>query len=209
MHVSKRRATLAMTLLLAATACGGGGDGEGATPTTTEGPRSTTSSSTTTTTEPVDPSVVPDDLEDIDEEYVEAVANELYRVLRDANAIQVARGDLQGMVDRYNAVYAPEAADLLLNDALARSEADLAKFKQPPGSQRITVTSLKEVSEVCVVAESVRDSSEVLIEPLPPTEGFLVLTLREPGTRSPLNPTPWAIKAFSPTVEGEVACTSS
>ena len=136
MQMGNWHATLAMTLLLASTACGGDGDGDGATPTTTEGPRSTTSSSTTTTTEPVDPSVVPDDPSEIDEEYIEAVANELYRVLRDANAIQVARGDLQGMVDRYNAVYAPEAADLLLNDALARSEADLAKFKQPPGSQR-------------------------------------------------------------------------
>ena len=219
MQVHRRRAWLLAGSLLVA-ACGGGGNDDGdAAPSTSDASRrattstspstsSTTSSAPpTTTSDPaVDPSVIPEDPAAIDGAYVEAVANELYRVLGEANAIQVEGADLQGLVDRFNAVYATQTVDLLLNDALARTDSDLAKFKRPTGAQRIAITTVMEATEKCVVAEALRDSSDVLIEPPPPLQGFIVLTARDQVEAGGLNSTAWMIAAFSPLAEGEVSC---
>ena len=208
MQVSKRRATLAMTLLLAATACGGGGDGEGATPTAPEGPRSTTSSSTTTTTEPVDPSVVPDDLEDIDEEYVEAVLNAHNRVIGDALRLQLEGADISEIMDRYNAIYVPEVADLLLTDALGEDEAALSDYKRPPGDASTTVVSVSEVSADCIAATVEQDTSAFLLEPPPPFVAEVVLRrVDSVSDGSGLNPTAWMSEGFEPPVEdGGLRC---
>ena len=208
MQMSKRRATLAMTLLLAATACGGGGDGEGATPSTTEVQRSTTSSSTTTKTEPVDPSVVPDDPEDINEEYVEAVLNAHNRVIGDALRLQLEGADISEIVDRYNAIYVPEVADGLLTNIIGVSEAVLSTLKQPPGDQQSRVVSIETATVDCIEALVIHDFSEVLNTPPPSAENVVVLRARnEPRVKSELNPTGWLSEGSVPVESAEgVTC---
>ena len=205
MQMCKRRATLAMTLLLAATACGGGGDGEGATPSTTEVQRSTTSSSTTTKTEPVDPSVVPDDPEDINEEYVEAVLNAHNRVIGDALRLQLEGADISEIVDRYNAIYVPEVADALLTSVLQPSEEVLASLKRPPGDQIIDVVDLRVATSECVEAEVLADFSQVLKSPPSPTPDIVVI--RRAVESSAHNETGWISEGVIPgTDPGDAGC---
>ena len=204
MQMCKRRATLAMTLLLAATACGGGGDGEGATPSTTEVQRSTTSSSTTTTTEPVDPSVVPDDPEDINEEYVEAVANELYRILGEATRAQVSGKSLKELTSRFDAVYEQRVVNDFLNSAIDDEAKGFANLRKEPGNAVISVQDVRSATPMCIAADVVLDVSEVVERPVEPFDGILILRLLD-KSKDPagINPTPWVTEGVAPAAEFE------
>ncbi|MGI9121042.1 MAG: hypothetical protein ACR2G7_13130, partial [Acidimicrobiales bacterium] len=76
--------TLPLAVLVVVTACSGGADDLG--PSATVGTAPTT---TTTTPRPVDPAVIPGDLSEIDEPYVQAVVDALYAVDAEATKIFV------------------------------------------------------------------------------------------------------------------------
>ena len=205
MRVRLRYAPLAVTLLLAPACGGSGGDDDGATPATTEVQLSTTSSSTTTTTELVDPSVVPDDPEDIDEEYIEAVLNAHNRVIGDALRLQLEGADISEIVDRYNAIYVPNVADALLTSVLQPSEEVLASLKRPPGDQIIDVVDLRVATSECVEAEVLADFSQVLKSSPSPTPDIVVI--RRAVESSAHNETGWISEGVIPgTDPGDAGC---
>ncbi len=215
-----RRAAWLFTGLLLASACGGGGSSEpDAAPATTDAPRrATTSSSTTSTTSAapttttstpaVDPSVIPEDPAAIDEAYVEAVLKEHDRVIGDALRLQLEGADLKEIVDRYNAIYVPEVADLLLTDALGEDEAALSDYKRPPGDVETVVTLLNEVTTTCIVASVQQDTSPLLVETGRTFAAKVVLRSGAASSdRSDLNRTAWLSEGLEPASNsGELQC---
>lgn len=166
-----------------AAGCSGGGDatGEEAAPSSTAPAvvtiaPTTTEPPTTTTTEPVDPFAIPSDPADIDPAYVERVINEHSRILGDALRIQLADGDPNEIIARYNAVYIPEIADLQLNFALGQSPEDLERYRVPPGDAVVSVESLDHVDATCVVALVILNADASLVDP--PAHLPLEVTIR-------------------------------
>lgn len=193
MQMRIRDIALAATVFAAA-ACGGGGDSaEEATPSTstTEAEETTPSTTTSTTAAPeVDPTVIPDDPADIDEAYVEAVLEEHNRVIGDALRLQLEGADPKEIVDRYNAIYVPEVADLELTDILQMTPEEMASYRSPPGDGQSDVLRVREASPSCIVAEVVQDPEALVVDPPDPFDAEIVLR-RAPDGHSSLNPTAW------------------
>lgn len=225
MQVHRRPAWLLTGLLLLA-ACGGGGNDDGdAAPRTSAAPRrattstspptspstsSTTSSAPTTTTSApaVDPSVIPEDPAAIDEAYVEAVLEEHNRVIGDALRLQLEGADLQEIVDRYNAIYVPEVADLLLTDALGEDQTSMDGYKRPPGDATTSVESVDEATTTCIFTRVQQDNSALLVDPREQFSSQVVLRARPPSSeKSNLNETAWLSEGLEPaSADGETRC---
>ena len=199
MQVDRRPAWLLVGLLLVA-GCGGdgGADSDESAATTTSAP-ARRPTSTSTSIPPVDPSVIPEDPAAIDEAYVEAVLEEHNRVIGDALRLQLQGAELEEIVDRYNAIYVPEVADLLLTDALGEDEAALREYKRPPADAITRVVSVDEVSASCIVALVQQDTSGYLVDPGEPFEAQVVLR-RGPASSNPsgLNGTAWLSEGLEP-----------
>ena len=209
MQVLRRHAPLLAVLLVAA-ACGGGGDGgdaaeRAAATTSTEEPTSTsstTTSSTTTTAPPPDPTVVPDDPSAIDEAYVEAVLREHNRVIGDALRLQLQGADLKEIVDRYNAIYVPEVADLELTATLQMSPEEVARYKNPPGDGSSDVVELSEVTATCIAVQVLQSAQDLVVDPPEPFSAEVVLRLPQGPADSRLNPTPWLSEGLTQSPAG-------
>lgn len=224
MYVDRRCPAWLLTGLLLVPACGGGEGGEpNAAPSTSAGTRrattststspstsSTTSSAPTTTTSApaVDPSVIPEDPAAIDEAYVEAVLGEHNRVIGDALRLQLEGADLKEIVDRYNAIYVPEVADLLLTDALGEDQTSMDGYKRPPGNATTSVESVDEATTTCIFARVQQDNSALLVDPGEQFSSQVVLRARPPSfERSNLNETAWLSEGLEPaSADGETRC---
>ena len=209
MQVNRRHAPLLVALAMTA-ACGGGGADEAgpderaaATP-TSEQPSSTSSGliPSTTTTAPVDPTVVPDDPAAIDEAYVEAVLREHNRVIGDALRLQLQGADLKEIVDRYNAIYVPEVADLELTATLQMSPEEVARYKNPPGDGSSDVVELSEVTATCIAVQVLQSAQDLVVDPPEPFSAEVVLRLPQGPADSRLNPTPWLSEGLTQSPAG-------
>ncbi|HEV2767871.1 MAG TPA: hypothetical protein VGV63_09240 [Acidimicrobiales bacterium] len=150
---------------------------------------------TTSTTAPAapDPAVIPDDLAEIDEEYVQAVVDELFAVDAKATGIFLTTKTLDERAIEYlQAIYTEEELDRQVDhwfqDLAHRSDELL------PGALRNRVTRVIQVGDDCVYVEVETDYSQVSTRKVPPAHNYLGLTPKldgdDPGG---LNPTAWVL----------------
>lgn len=172
-------------------------------------PDETSTSTSSTTTEPrtVPPDVIPQDVSQITEDYVEQVLNELYEVslqsiilARDAGLVD------QPSLDLLEATSSEEVFERRVNDLLKISSTGFEGLKPDPGPMRLSVIDLLYTSASCVVAEVEADSS-ALVE-LPPArqprqrEFVRLYAASNKARSSGLNPTAWILDQLPVTFDG-------
>jgi hypothetical protein len=150
---------------------------------------------TTSSTAPAapDPAVIPEDLAEIDEAYVQAVVDELFAVDAKATEIFVTTKTLDERAIRYlEAIYTEQEAERQLNhwfhDLASRSNELL------PGQLQNTVTRVIDVRPDCVYVEVETDYSQVSTRSVPPAHNYLGLTPKLDGDDPDSeNPTAWML----------------
>jgi hypothetical protein len=151
---------------------------------------------TTSSTAPAapDPAVIPEELAEIDEAYVQAVVDELFAVDAKATEIFVTtkRPDERG-IDYLKAIYVGEELDQQVNvwfQALALRGDELKV-----GTLKNKVLSITGVGSDCIFFLVERDYSETTTRPNPPQRSiYLGLTPKREGHDGEgLNPTAWVI----------------
>ena len=183
-----RRTLALLSALLLAGGCSD--DGEQPPPAATVPSEVTTSS---TAAVAPDPAVIPDDLAEIDEEYVQAVVDELFAVDAKATEIFVTTKTLDERAIEYlEAIYTEEEVERELNSwfqALASSSENLL-----PGALKNDVKQVLTVTEDCVYLEALRDYSDTTRRDVAARTVFLGLTPKLPGDDPEgLNPTQWTL----------------
>ncbi len=157
---------------MAATTCSPSGN-EALPPTATLGPEPTTTA--VAVEAPPDPSVIPDDPADIDEDYVQAVVDALFAVDAKATEIFVNTRELDEAGIAYlEAIYVPEElnrqVDIWSQDLDQRSEELL------PGMLNNDVQRIIDVTSDCVYVAVRRDYSETTTRLSPGNDVYLGLT---------------------------------
>ncbi len=173
-------------MFLAAGACSGGGAALG--PAGTVGPAPTT---TSTTARPVDPAVIPEDLADIDEPYVQAVVDALFEVDAKATKIFVETQRLEPEAIEYlQAIYVPEEMDNQIN--IWGQDLALRGDELVPGMLHNDVKRIIDSSMSCVYVEVESDYSDVTRRVTPRLLNYLGLRPKA-AVDDPkgLNPTSW------------------
>jgi hypothetical protein len=161
------------------------GEDEALVPTATVGPEPTT---TTFLEAPPDPSVIPDDPADIDEDYVQAVVDALFAVDAKATEIFVNTRQLDEEGIKYlEAIYIGDELDRQVYSwsQTIDSEALL------PGTLEHKVSHLLQVFEDCVFFSVERDYSKTSREFVPPRIVYLGISPKPPGHQ--LNTTAWVL----------------
>jgi hypothetical protein len=150
---------------------------------------------TTSSTAPAapDPAVIPEDLSEIDEAYVQAVVDELFAVDAKATEIFVTTKTLDERAIRYlEAIYIGEELDQQVDvwfQALAHRADELL-----PGRLGADVQRIIDVADDCVYVEVELDFSETTTRPAEPMAIFLGLTPKLEGDDPEgLNPTSWML----------------
>ena len=175
-----------MAVLLCASACSEGEAALGP-----AGSLGTAPTTTSTTAREIDPAVIPDDLADIDEAYVQVVVDALFEVDAKATEIFVETKRLEpAAIDILRGIYLPEEVDRQIyfweQDLALRSDELL------PGVLHNDVQRVIDVTEDCVYVEVESDYSEVTRRDAPPSLNYLGLTPRIEGDDpAGLNPTKW------------------
>ena len=182
-----RRALALLSALLLAGGCSD--DGEQSPPAATVPSEVTTSS----TAPAPDPAVIPDDPAEIDEEYVQAVVDELFAVDAKATEIFVTTKTLdERALDYLEAIYTDEEslrqADVWFQ-TLARGSDTLL-----PGPLVNDVTRVIHRATDCVYAEVEVDYSQTTTRDVPLSLNYLGLTPKqETDDPNGLNPTAWML----------------
>lgn len=186
-------AVLILGVAILAGACSSDDDGGSAANTSIPDP--TTTASTTTEPRTVAPDIIPDDVSQIDEAYVEGVLDALYRVSGEAIRDAAAEGSMTEMaLDLLNASHDVEAAVAQINSLADAESEDFARYVDDPGFVQADVVQLLEVSTTCVAVEIEVDSSAVLASP-PDSTDIRTFVQLVPATveqrQTGLNPTAW------------------
>jgi hypothetical protein len=150
---------------------------------------------TTSSTAPAapDPAVIPEDLAEIDEAYVQAVVDELFAVDAKAGEIFIRTRDLNELaIDYLGAIYTKEELERQL-DTWFQSLA-LRHEQLLPGTLRNDVQQVIDVRRDCVYLRALRDYSETTTRDVEPRVVYLGLTPKraedDPAHR---NPTAWML----------------
>ncbi len=184
-----RRTLVLLSALLLAGGCSN--DGEQPPPAATVPSEVTTSSMAPASP---DPAVIPDDLAEIDEDYVQAMVDELFAV--DAKATEIfvtTRSPLDERAIVYlEAIYTEEEAEQQIDawfQTLATGSDDLL-----PGALVNDVTRVIAVAADCVYVEVEVDYSETTTRNEPTSSSYLGLTPKGPrDDPQGLNPTAWML----------------
>jgi hypothetical protein len=150
---------------------------------------------TTSSTAPAapDPAVIPEDLSDIDEAYVQAVVDELFAVDAKATEIFVTTKTLDERgIEYLEAIYTEDEAlrqaDNWFQTLASGSETLL------PGALINDVTRIIDVGDDCVYVEVEVDYSETTSRDVPTSSNYLGLTPKKEGDDPHrLNPTAWML----------------
>jgi hypothetical protein len=184
-----RRTLALLSALLLAGGCSD--DGEQPPPAATVPSQVTTSS---TAPAAPDPAVIPEDLSEIDEAYVQAVVDELAEVEAKAGEIFITTRTLDDQAIRYlEAIYFGEELDEQVN--VWFQELALRADELVPGTRRSSVHRVVDVKGDCVFIEVERDYSETTANETPPKRTvYLGLTPKLQGDDPhSLNPTGWML----------------
>jgi hypothetical protein len=159
---------------------------------------------TTSSTAPAapDPAVIPEDLSEIDEAYVQAVVDELFAVDAKATEIFVTTKTLdERAIDYLEAIYTDEEAERQVDvwfQTLARGSETLL-----PGALVNDVTRLIHVARDCVYVEVEVDYSKTTSRDVPTAPNYLGLTPKQENDDSGgLNPTAWMLFMDGVNVDG-------
>ncbi len=149
----------------------------------------------TSSTEPApDPAVIPDDPAEIDEQYVQAVVDELFAVEAKAAEIFIVTRDLDERAMAYlEAIYIGEELEQQKN--VWFQDLALRADELRPGVRRTDVQRVVDVKADCVFLEAERDYSETTTREAPPKQiVYLGLTPKLEGDDPEgLNPTGWML----------------
>ncbi len=184
-----RRTLALLSALLLAGGCSN--DGEQPPPAATVPSEVTTSS---TAPAPPDPAVIPEDLAEIDEEYVQAVVDELFAVEAKAAEIFIATRDPleKRALEHLEAIYTEREFERQVNvwfQSLAIRADELL-----PGMLLHDIDRLIDVRTDCVYTRAVRDYSETTTRDTLPGPIYLGLTPKSSkGSQGQLNPTAWVM----------------
>ncbi len=170
-----------------------GGDEAGSS--TTSPPETMTTVEATTTTAAPDPFSIPEDPEDIDAAYVEAVLAELERINGDALRLAISEGLSPQARELLESTYTRELGGVLISVLVDESQQGFPGVRENPGDVRTTVTAVLVAQLDCVSADVVQDYSEVGPEPL---SLMTRVELRPAVPGSPSNPTPWVYSLRQP-----------
>jgi hypothetical protein len=150
---------------------------------------------TTSSTAPAapDPAVIPDDLAEIDEAYVQAVVDELFAVDAKATEIFVTTKTLdERAIDYLEAIYVAEELDQQVDvwfRTLARGSDTLL-----PGSLGHEITRIINPGPKCVFVEAQRNYAKTTTQEVPPRPVYLgIVPKRETDDPEGLNPTAWVL----------------
>jgi hypothetical protein len=183
-----RRTLVLLFILLVATGCSN--DGE-------QPPAATVPSEvTTSSTAPAvpDPAVIPEDLAEIDEAYVQAVVDELFAVEAKAAEIFIATRDPldERALEYLRAIYVQDEFETQLNiwfQSLA-----LRADQLTPGTLVHDVDRVIDVRPDCVYIEATRDYSDTTVLEVAPESIYLGITPKRGATEfERLNPTAWML----------------
>ncbi len=159
---------------------------------------------TTSSTEPApNPAVIPDDPAEIDEEYVQAVVDELFAVDAKATEIFVTTKTLdERAIDYLEAIYVGE--ELEQQEDVWFQALALRGDQLKVGTLKNEVRRIIDVSSDCVFFEVERDYSETTtIESPPRNIVYLGLTpKRQEHDPERLNPTAWVLFTSSVATDG-------
>jgi hypothetical protein len=153
----------------------------------------TAPTSVPTTARPIDVAVIPDDPADIDEAYVQAVVDALYRVDAQAGRIFIETMQLDDeAIDILRSIYVPEEldrqVDIWFQDLAQRGDELL------PGMLENDVQRIIDVADDCVYVEVSRNYSDTTTRPSSPREIYLGLTPKAPGDDPEgVNETAWML----------------
>ncbi len=148
----------------------------------------------TSSTQPApDPAVIPDDPAEIDEEYVQAVVDELFAVDAKATEIFVTTKTLdERAIDYLEAIYTEEEAEQQIDawfQTLGTGSETLL-----PGALLNDVTRVIDVAGDCVYVEVEVDYSRTTTRDVPTSPSYLGLTPKqEKDDPEALNPTAWML----------------
>ncbi|CAN5716586.1 hypothetical protein BH24ACT2_BH24ACT2_05500 [soil metagenome] len=177
-----------MAVLLCASACSEGEAALGP-----AGSLGTAPTTTSTTARIIDPAVIPEDLADIDEAYVQVVVDALFEVDAKATEIFVETQEVdEDAVDILRGIYLPEEVERQVNiweqDLALRSDELLV------GVLHNDVQRVIDVTEDCVYVEVRTDYSDVTTRDAPLRSIYLGLTPKIDGDDSQqVNPTSWML----------------
>ncbi|MBW3546773.1 MAG: hypothetical protein KY452_01360 [Actinobacteria bacterium] len=148
---------------------------------------------TSSTAPAPDPAVIPDDPAEIDEEYVQAVVDELFAVDAKATEIFVTTKTLDERGKEYlRAIYTEEEVEREVNSwfhALGSRSENLLS-----GPLRNDVQHIITATGDCIYVEVLRDYSQTTTRDVGSRTVFLGLTPKRPGDDPEgLNPTPWML----------------
>ncbi len=151
---------------------------------------------TTSSTAPAapDPAVIPDDLAEIDEEYVQAVVDELFAVDAKAGEIFIrTREPLnQEAIDYLEAIYTEEEVERQLD--IWFQDLALRHDELRPGTLRNEVQEVIDVARDCVYVRVLRDYSETTIRAGEPRTIYVGLTpKRQHDDPNGWNSTAWTL----------------
>ena len=186
-----------MAVLLVASACSGGEAAQA--PAATLGPAPTT---TSTTARQIDPAVIPEDLADIDEAYVQAVVDALFEVDAKATKIFVETKAPDTEASNYlRSIYLQDEYEQQIDgwlQALALRSDELL-----PGKLKHEVQEVLGKSPDCIFAKVERDFSQTTTRNAPPSITYLGITSKD-ATDDPdnLNPTAWMLFNDSISLDG-------
>jgi hypothetical protein len=175
-----------VAVLLCASACSEGEAALGP-----AGSLGTAPTTTSTTAREIDPAVIPDDLADIDEAYVQVVVDALFEVDAKATKIFVETQEVdEDAVDILRGIYVSDEVDRQIY--IWSQDLTLRGNELLPGVLHNDVVRVIEVSENCVYVEVESDYSDVTSREAPLKSNYLGLTPKIDGDDPEgLNPTGW------------------
>lgn len=173
---------------LAAGSCTPGGD-EALVPTATVGPGPTTTSAPVEA--PPDPSVIPEDPADIDEEYVQTLVDALFAVDAKATEIFVNTRELDEEGIKYlEAIYIGEELDRQIYSSSQTLDSETLQA----GALEHEVSRLIQVFEDCVYFAAERSYSQTSSAAVPPRVVYLGISSKpSDADEEQLNPTAWML----------------
>ena len=139
----------------------------------------------------IDVTTVPDD---ITVEYVQAVVDELERILAEALVLMMEEGELTiEITDRVGEVFAVEQRDLRLEELVDAAEAGFPGMRPSDEieTRRRIVQEVLNKGDGCLYVETVTSDEAYFVNPVEPVDIYVLL--EEPTVSRPvdINPTPW------------------
>ena len=152
----------------------------------------------------IDVTTVPDD---ITVEYVQAVVDELERILAEALVLMMEEGELTiEITDRVGEIFTLEQRDLRLNELTTASEEGFPGMwpSDEIAPRNREVLGVLDVSEGCIYIEALAFEEGLFPEVTEPAPSFAVLRFPDVERPVEINPTPWVYAALAVGAESEL-----